>query len=779
MADWVVLLEATVCSAQPLGAAQVRSLQEALDPGRTGGAVRADDRYALQVTATGAGPVEALLAVVARWSAAARDLGLPPSRLIRTEVCTPEELDRQFEECEREAPRQELRATGPRPSPGDDSDELLRRAFSDPLTGLLAREAFFRQVDVTLTRSDVAAVVCLELDGLRGPDRPLCGPTRDQVMLALARRLAGMLRSGDVLARTGADAFGIVLTAGEEAGMAVARRLAAATRSPIAVPGGEVAVSAHAGVAVGGRCEPGAVVIRNAEAALAAAGPAGAEPLAFGRQMPAQSPPAEAVATPVLQDPLANLQLMQQAAVAANEADTLEEAAQAVARQVGNHVSCDVSQVWVSPAASAADRPSSFWQLVAGRRPATHQVADDFLAGRVAGLAGRVVSTGRPAWLPHIAADDVGSGGLRSGFAFPVTVGGEVAAVMAFFSGAHMEPSGSFEDVVAGIATQLGRLVERQRAAAALRRSAEELRASQALLAAVHQDVTETKRAHEALLGRERRLAEAQRTLGVGWWEQELCTGRLTWSEQMYRLWRWDPEKPVTTAAAIATIHVDDRQSLLEAAAQLRMTGRPLSVDFRAVRGDGELRWFRGNGHVVADRVGAPLRFFGTAQDITEQRAAAEELRTSRLLYRRIVETTREGIVTVDAENRITFVNSRLSRLLGYRVQEMTGMAAPALLGPVFDDVLLPGQPERRRRLGEHHEAHLRAKDGSTVHALLSVSPFVDDDGAYVGALAVVSDITAVRDAEEILRQSAGPSPEAAKVETFRASDPGAGLINI
>lgn len=494
MADWVVLLEATAFSARPLSAAQVRRLQEVLDLGRSGGALCADDRYALQVTAPGAGPVEALLAVVARWSAAARELGLPPSRLIRTEVCTPEEMDRQFEECEREGSQSEFRATAPRPPAGDDSDELLRRAFSDSLTGLLGREAFFRQVDVTLTRTDVAAVVCLDIDGLRSSNSLLCGTTRDHVMLTLARRLAGVLRSGDVLARTGADAFGILLPAGEEAGLIVARRLAAATRPPIAVPGGEIVVSANAGVAVGRRWEAGAVVIGNVEAALAAAGPAGAGPLAYGRQMPAQSRPAEAVATPVLQDPLANLQLLQQAAVAANEADTLEDAARVVARQVGNHVSCDISQVWVSPAASAADRPSAVWQLVEGSRPATHQVADDFLAGKVAGLAGRVVSTRRPAWLPHIAVDDWGAAGLRSAFAFPVTVGSEVVAVLAFFSGAHMEPSGSFDDVVTGIATQLGRLVERRRAAAALRRSTEELRAS--------------------LLERERQLAEAQRTLG-------------------------------------------------------------------------------------------------------------------------------------------------------------------------------------------------------------------------------------------------------------------------
>ena len=269
MPDWVILLEATWCAEDPLSAAQVRRLQDALDPDGAGGAIRAGDRYALQVTSNGAGPVEALLAVVSRWVAAARDLSLPPSRLIRTEVCTPEELEQQFEPSDRR------------------SDDLLRRAFSDPLTGLLGREAFVRQIEVTLSRIDVAAVVYLDLDGFRDEHGAGGDAMPDHVMVTVSRRLAGLLRPGDVLARIGPGAFGVLLPAGEEAGLLVARRLLAAARSTIEVRGGEVVVAASAGVAVGRRHDAGAAVFGHAEAALAAASAAGSEPLAYRLQMPA------------------------------------------------------------------------------------------------------------------------------------------------------------------------------------------------------------------------------------------------------------------------------------------------------------------------------------------------------------------------------------------------------------------------------------------------------------------------------------------------------------
>jgi diguanylate cyclase (GGDEF)-like protein len=589
MADWVILLEATTGTAEPLTAAQVQGLQAAVDLGRSGGAIRSGDRFALQVTATGAGPVEALLAVVARWTAAGRDLGLPPSRIIRTEVCTPEEVDSQFEEFERESRRRGPWAAAPLLRAGDDGDELLRRAFSDPLTGLLAREAFVRQVDVTLTRFDIAVVVCLDLDGVGGPESVLAGATRDHVMLTLARRLAGMLRSGDVLARIGADAFGVLLAAGEEAGLIVARRLVAAARTPIRVSGRDVVVSTHVGVAVGRRDDPGTLVFGKAEAALAASRPAGSEPVAYGRQIAAQAAPAEAVATPALEDPLANVQLLRQAAVAANEADTLEEAAQVVVRQVANHVSCDVSQVWVSPAAVVAGAPAAEWQLVSSSRSGTRPVADAFLAGPVVGLAGRVHATGRPAWMTHVAGDDEGSGGLRSAFAFPVTVGTEVVAILAFFTCGHMEPSGSFEDVVTGIAAQLGRLVERQRAAAALRGYAKRLRASEALLREVH------------FAGR------------LGSWRIDLRSGETTRTDGMRELYGIGPAERLDVARLLSPVDPRDRDRAETALRRLAQTGKPTTEEIRIRDANGQVRWLRVHGSAVRDDNDELVAIHGTA----------------------------------------------------------------------------------------------------------------------------------------------------------------------
>src|SRR5215208_5636458 len=74
-------------------------------------------------------------------------------------------------------------------------------------------------------------------------------------------------------------------------------------------------------------------------------------------------------------------------------------------------------------------------------------------------------------------------------------------------------------------------------------------------------DVTERKRAEEALARREQQLAEAQRLAQVGSWEFDFTTNRLSWSEEEHRIFglRREPVPP-SREAILARIHPDDRE---------------------------------------------------------------------------------------------------------------------------------------------------------------------------------------------------------------------------
>jgi hypothetical protein len=96
--DWIVMLEAAGDGDAPgINAGEVRQLLDALDPGPSGTALHVPDRYALQLRARGSSPAEALTDVLSRWAAAVLNLGLPARQVVRTEVCTPEEFERDLE----------------------------------------------------------------------------------------------------------------------------------------------------------------------------------------------------------------------------------------------------------------------------------------------------------------------------------------------------------------------------------------------------------------------------------------------------------------------------------------------------------------------------------------------------------------------------------------------------------------------------------------------------------------------------------------------------------
>ena len=97
------------------------------------------------------------------------------------------------------------------------------------------------------------------------------------------------------------------------------------------------------------------------------------------------------------------------------------------------------------------------------------------------GLPGRVLASGKPAWVEDVTLDDnfpraalSSDLGVRAGLAFPVLVNREVAAVLEFFATEPAQPSAGLLDLMENVGTQLGRVIERARAEESLQRSKDE-----------------------------------------------------------------------------------------------------------------------------------------------------------------------------------------------------------------------------------------------------------------------------------------------------------------
>jgi PAS domain S-box-containing protein len=139
--------------------------------------------------------------------------------------------------------------------------------------------------------------------------------------------------------------------------------------------------------------------------------------------------------------------------------------------------------------------------------------------------------------------------------------------------------------------------------------------------------LAERETAEERLVGAYASLAEAQDVAHIGSWEWNIADDRITWSDELYRLYGLDPEAgAMTYDAYLGRLHPADAGMIRDTVARARGDGHAFAFEHRIVWDDGTVRWLHARGRVVRDASGAPVRMLGTSQDITD-RKRLDELR--------------------------------------------------------------------------------------------------------------------------------------------------------
>jgi two-component system cell cycle sensor histidine kinase/response regulator CckA len=190
-------------------------------------------------------------------------------------------------------------------------------------------------------------------------------------------------------------------------------------------------------------------------------------------------------------------------------------------------------------------------------------------------------------------------------------------------------------------------------------------------------------------------------------------------------------------------------------------------------RQDGRFVWVRVNMSIHRDAEGQRQHFISVIEDITERKHAEQQARNEELKFRRLVETSHEGICILDEQDRLLFANRRLEAMFGYEPHEMIGKSAVELMGdvrpPAVEDS--PARPQQRPEglggIGESGEYRLRRKDGTELWALRTADPIVGEDGAREGTFAMLMDITERKRAEEALRRSEEQLRQSQKLEAL------------
>jgi len=188
-----------------------------------------------------------------------------------------------------------------------------------------------------------------------------------------------------------------------------------------------------------------------------------------------------------------------------------------------------------------------------------------------------------------------------------------------------------------------------------------------AYLVNVVRDITERKRVEESLRQKSEELTEAQRLAGLGSWQWDARADAVTWSEELYRLYGFDPSLPPPRFKEHPGLFTTESWGRLQSAVwEALQAGTSYELDMEIIGSGPTTKWTIARGEPVRDGDGQIVGLRGTVQDITARKQAEQAQGESEDKLRLILDSTAEAIYGIDIECRCTFCNPACLRLLGY-----------------------------------------------------------------------------------------------------------------
>ena len=171
--------------------------------------------------------------------------------------------------------------------------------------------------------------------------------------------------------------------------------------------------------------------------------------------------------------------------------------------------------------------------------------------------------------------------------------------------------------------------------------------------------ISENKLTEDSLRKREKQLADSQRVAHLGSWEWDIINNKITWSDELYRIFGLAPQEfEATYEAFLGMVHPDDQQYLNDAVQKSVREKNPYHVDARIIRQDGVEWIMEARGEITVDKLGNPILMGGTAQDITKRKQMEEGLSQSNQRLFAILDSINALIYVADMDRfEVLFIN--------------------------------------------------------------------------------------------------------------------------
>ncbi|MEZ5357225.1 MAG: PAS domain S-box protein [Candidatus Zixiibacteriota bacterium] len=259
-------------------------------------------------------------------------------------------------------------------------------------------------------------------------------------------------------------------------------------------------------------------------------------------------------------------------------------------------------------------------------------------------------------------------------------------------------------------------------------------------------DITKRKIYEKELLELKEKILDAQSMAHLGFWYWDVKSGDVDWSDEVYRIFRLDPEQftpQIDSIMALSPWPEDSKRNeeLIQKAIESKEHG---SFEQKFLRPDGSVGYFRSTFQGIYDDADNLTAIKGTVQDITIPKLAEVELRKSEERFRKYFELGLIGMAIISPEKEWVEFNDKLCEMLGYFREELEHLNWTKLTHP--DDQEEDAAQFDRVIEGKIDNYSLEKrfihKDGSILHAEISANAIRNPDGSVDYFVALIHDIT-------------------------------------
>ncbi len=274
-----------------------------------------------------------------------------------------------------------------------------------------------------------------------------------------------------------------------------------------------------------------------------------------------------------------------------------------------------------------------------------------------------------------------------------------------------------------------------------------------ATLRSVGRDVTEQRRAEQALRASEKFLDRTGRLAGVGGWQLDLETRKVVWSREVCRIHDLPEGHTPDLDEAVSYYMPDARPVIAQAIENATATGRSWDLELPLVTAAGRRIWVRAVGDADFDH-GSAVRLVGAFQDITARKLAEFAVEAKERLLRAMTDRLPMLVMYLDPRETVRFVNATGARWLGIERdaavdRPLSQLLASGRYGELSGDL-------QRAFGGERVESEVAAvRAGVPRHLQLALNPDRRADGSVAGVYAMLTDITTTRESERRLEDLA------------------------